>query len=85
MRTTLVLKDELRVEAKKRAAERKSNVSVIVNEALRAAFRSPPPKAVESPLFLMPTFRPATGGSINTSPEEFAELLVAQERKPYES
>lgn len=84
MRTTLVLKDELLVEAKKRAAERKSNVSAIVNEALRAAFRSPP-KAVESPLFLMPTFRPAAGRSINTSPEEFAELLVAQEMKPYES
>jgi putative antitoxin of VapBC-like toxin-antitoxin system len=38
MRTTLVLDDKLMVQAKKRAADRKTTVSEIVNDALRESF-----------------------------------------------
>lgn len=38
MRTTLVLDDQLMVQAKKRAADRRTTVSEIVNEALRDSF-----------------------------------------------
>lgn len=83
MRTTLVLKDDLMIEAKKRAAERKSNVSAIVNEALMAAFRSSPNE--ENPLaFHMPTFRPDSGQPVQTSPAEFDALLVAEDMEPYQ-
>ena len=84
MRTTLVLKDELMIEAKKRAAERRSNVSAIVNEALMAAFRSSP-NAGSLPPFQMPTFRPAADQGAQTSPAEFDELLVAEDFEPYRS
>ncbi|MCF7675185.1 MAG: hypothetical protein K9M97_07560 [Akkermansiaceae bacterium] len=80
----MILNDELVLEAKRRAAERRSNVSAIVNEALMVAFRPAPNP--ETPLpFQMPTFRPAGGQPVNTSPTEFAELLVAEEMEPYES
>jgi hypothetical protein len=82
MRTTLVLNDELMIEAKKRAAERGSSVSAIVNEALMAALRSPPDAGNPLP-FQMPTFRPAAGQSVQTSPAEFDELLVAENFEPY--
>jgi hypothetical protein len=73
MRTTLVLDDELIGEAKKRAAERKSNVSAIVNEALKAAFR-PSPTTGNPGLFQMLCFRPESGQVVKTTPGEFDEL-----------
>lgn len=84
MRTTLVLKDELMIEAKKRAAERRSSVSAIVNEALMAAFRASPGAGSAMP-FQMPTFRPASGQGARTLPAEFDELLVAEDFEPYQS
>ena len=72
------------IEAKKRAAERKSNVSAIVNEALMVAFRSPLNTGSPIP-FQMPTFRPASCQRAQTSPAEFEELLVAEAMKPYQS
>ncbi|MCX6879302.1 MAG: hypothetical protein NTW21_36690 [Verrucomicrobia bacterium] len=84
MRTTLVLKDELIAEAKKRAVERKSNVSEIVNEALIAAFRASP-NAGNQVLFQMPCYRPASGQLVKTSPAEFDALLVAEQMEPYQS
>ena len=84
MRTTLVLKDELLIEAKKRAAERRSNVSAIVNEALMDAFRSSPTAGSPMP-FQMPTFRPASGQVAQSSPTEFDDLLVAEDFEPYQS
>lgn len=78
------MKDELVIEAKKRAAERRSNVSAIVNEALMAAFRSTP--HAENPVpFQMPTFRPISGQPVQTTPAEFDALLVAEEFDPYHS
>lgn len=46
MRTTLVLDDRLLKQAKKRAADRKTTVSEVVNEALRDSFARPiePPR-----------------------------------------
>lgn len=41
MRTTLVIDDKLLTQAKKRAADRKTTVSDVVNEALRDSFNSP--------------------------------------------
>jgi hypothetical protein len=41
MRTTLVLDDKLMTQAKKRAADRRTTVSEIVNEALRETFSRP--------------------------------------------
>jgi len=38
MRTTLVLDDKLLTQAKKRAADRKTTVSEVVNDALRDSF-----------------------------------------------
>jgi hypothetical protein len=46
MRTTLVLDDGLLRQAKRRAAERNTTVSQVVNEALRESFRRPPEKAL---------------------------------------
>jgi hypothetical protein len=84
MRTTLVLKDEWIAEARKRAAERKSNVSAIVNEALMIAFRSAP-NTETAVLFQMPAFSPVSGQQVNTSPAEFDQLLVAEQMAPYQS
>ncbi|KAB2639472.1 MAG: hypothetical protein DVB26_06865 [Verrucomicrobia bacterium] len=78
------MKDELMIEAKQRAAERRSNVSAIVNEALMTAFRSAPNAGSSMPL-QMPTFRPASGLSVQTSPEEIGEFLVAEDFAPYQS
>ncbi|MEX2546305.1 MAG: type II toxin-antitoxin system VapB family antitoxin [Chloroflexota bacterium] len=41
MRTTLVLDDRLLTQAKKRAADRKTTVSEVVNDALRDSFARP--------------------------------------------
>lgn len=42
-RTTLILDDRLLTQAKKRAADRKTTVSEVVNEALRDSFTRPDP------------------------------------------
>lgn len=41
MRTTLIINDKLLSQAKKRAADRKTTVSEVVNEALRDSFARP--------------------------------------------
>jgi len=46
MRTTLVLDDALLREAKRRAAARGTTLSQVVNEALRAAFRTEPRRPI---------------------------------------
>ena len=43
MRTTLVLDDKLLTQAKKRAADRRTTVSEVVNDALRDSFARPEP------------------------------------------
>lgn len=44
VRTTVVLDDELVKKAKKRAAELKTTLSEVINQALRDAFTKPLPK-----------------------------------------
>jgi hypothetical protein len=82
MRTTLIINDELLAEAKKRAADRKSNVSAIVNEALRMALKAEAVSAPES-AFQMPTFRPGSFEGRDTAPLELDALLVAEAAKEY--
>ena len=55
MRTTLVIDDKLMEQAKKQAAERKSSVSAVVNEALRESLRRSK-RVRQAPKFSMPTF-----------------------------
>ena len=78
MRTTLVINDELLAEAKKRAADRKSNVSAIVNEALRMALKAEE-AGVPPTVFQMPTYRPGRGAVADTFPEELIDMVATEE------
>lgn len=75
MRTTLVLDDALLRQARKRAAERGMTVSDIVNEALRGAFREPPPTPTP---FTMITFGKESR-RVNHTPADFADELEQEE------
>jgi hypothetical protein len=75
MRTTLVLDDGLLRQAKRRAAERNTTVSQVVNEALRESFRRPIDKA---PPFSMVTYGDA-GKRKRLEPAEMSALLDEQE------
>ncbi|MGJ3241500.1 MAG: CopG family transcriptional regulator [Opitutales bacterium] len=80
MRTTLTINDELLSQAKQLAAQRKSNVSAVVNEALREALkekRGPNPQT-----YRVPTF-PAKGKAAAISPAAMKDLLAAEDLKPY--
>ena len=79
-----MLKDELIFEARKRAADRKSNVSAIVNESLMIAFRSAS-HTETAELFQMPAFSHVSGQLVSTSPAEFDQLLVAGQMAHYQS
>jgi hypothetical protein len=79
-----MINDELLAEAKKRAADRKSSVSAIVNEALRMALKGETAVAVEGTGgFQIPTYRPAGYKVVDTSPSRLDELLVAEEAEGY--
>jgi hypothetical protein len=84
MRTTLILNDELVQAAKIKAAKTKTNLSALVNEALRASLNEkaslPPPTP-----FKMQTYSPPSAKPVHTTPEEFYELLVAEEMEPYQT
>lgn len=82
MRTTLVINDELLAEAKKRAADRKSNVSEFVNEALRMALKAEG-EAVRPCAFQMPTYRPGKARVTDTQPDRLNELLAAEDIGDY--
>ncbi|MFM7180185.1 MAG: hypothetical protein ACKO2G_01775 [Verrucomicrobiales bacterium] len=82
MRTTLIVNDALFLEAKKRAAERNTSISAVVNDALLTAFREPLLPASDAP-FQMPTFAPERANRVDTSPQEMAELMVAEELHEY--
>ena len=82
MRTTLILNDALALEAKRRAAERNTSVSAIVNDALLKAFRAPSgPERQE--VFRMPTFAPDHAAKRHLSPEEMDTLMVAEDLAQY--
>ncbi len=82
MRTTLTIDDRLLAEAKKRAADRHSSVSQVINEALARAF-SPSGQPKSNRDFQMLTYGPAKAKSIQSKPEDFQELEVAEDLKPY--
>lgn len=82
MRTTLIIQDDLLAEAKKRAADRKSNVSAIVNEALRAALKADSGPA-RAGTFQMPTYRPAGAAARDTLPDELDSLIAAEDMGAY--
>lgn len=84
MRTTLILNDELVEMAKKRAAERQTSLSALVNEALRASFKDTPAKE-DLPPFQVLTYSPGDKGKVDTSPQAFYDLMVAEESEPYGS
>ncbi|MGA0369421.1 MAG: CopG family transcriptional regulator [Kiritimatiellia bacterium] len=72
MRTTLDLNDDLVELAKKKAAERKSSLSAVVNEALRASFKQPASEEAAPP-FRMLTFAPQKApheAAVDTSPRD---------------
>lgn len=75
MRTTLVLDDRLVREAKKLAADRKTTVSEIVNQALRDSFDRPQPPA--RPFRLITYGGP--GKSEHLSPEDIKAILEEQD------
>jgi hypothetical protein len=75
MRTTLVLDDGLLRQAKRRAAERNTTVSQVVNEALRESLSRPVGKA---PPFSMTTYGdPAR--RIRLEPADMSALLEDQD------
>jgi len=82
MRTTLILNDELVAEAKRRAADRRTSLSAVVNEALRKALHATP-ESGDTVAFSIPTYRPRTASCVDTSPEELHELLAAEDSAPY--
>ncbi|MEO6349526.1 MAG: DUF6364 family protein [Candidatus Limnocylindrales bacterium] len=75
MRTTLVLDDKLIVQAKKRAADRKTTVSEIVNEALRDSFTRPDPP--RRPFRLITYGDPSK--PVHLTPADIKEILEEQD------
>ena len=71
MRTTLVLDDQLIRQAKRRAAERNTTLSAVVNDALRESLRERPPRARP---FRLITFA-GTGGRVGHEPEDLKKVL----------
>ncbi len=77
MRTTLVIDDELFAYAKKAAADRRSSLSGLVNEALRGYLTrrlQPGPEAT----FRMPTFHGDGEMAIDTPPADLRSLEDAE-------
>ena len=82
MRTTLILNDELVTEAKRRAADRRTSLSAVVNEALRKALHATA-ESGSATGFSIPTYRPRTGPCLDTPPAELHDLLAAEDSSPY--
>jgi len=72
MRTTVIINDEILDAAKRKAVERKSSLSALINEALRR-YLQPNECKTESSNFRMPTFH-GQGDTIDTTPSEMSEL-----------
>ena len=73
MRTTLVIKDELFVSAKKLAAEKGCSMSALVSDALRNLVNRHGGGPKDLPDFRVPTFE-GIGTVIDSKPGEFREL-----------
>ena len=74
MRTTLILRDDLIEAAKKRAAERKTTLSAIVDEALMVAVHADTKKET-GPTVDLPTYRPPNPTMLDTSPHDMHDLM----------
>lgn len=71
MRTTLILNDELATAAKRLAADRRTSLSQLVNDALRRELESP--ARTHAPLAI-PVFGGTGGDHPDTSPAELDAL-----------
>jgi hypothetical protein len=71
MRTTLVLDDQLLRRARKRAADRGTTLSALVNDALRDALREEPP--LPRPFRLI-TFK-GTAGPVSREPGDLKSII----------
>jgi len=86
MRTTLTIADELLIEAKRIAAERRCSVSEVVNSALRTALKREATQEGPRALFEMPTYgRKGRGKAQAISPAEMATLGEEDDLAPYRS
>jgi hypothetical protein len=77
MRTTLVLDDALLQRAKQRAADRKTTVSDVVNEALRNSLDRPEPVA---PPFSMVTYGRGSA-RVSHEPADFERHIDEEEHE----
>jgi hypothetical protein len=72
MRTSLILDDQLVLRAKKLAAERRSSLSKIVNEALRNQLNTHKPK--QTGTFQFPTYGRPSLPVIDSTPADISAL-----------
>ena len=85
MRTTLVLNDKLVIEAKRLAAERRTTLSEIVNEALRERLAQPQRGTRDlgaASDFAIPVFR-GVGATVDSKPRALADLDEDDDLRPY--
>jgi Arc/MetJ family transcription regulator len=86
MRTTLTIADELLIEAKRLAAERRCSVSEVVNSALRSALKRGTAQEGPKVPFEMPTYgRKGHGKAPAISPAGMAALVEEDDLAPYRS
>ncbi len=77
MRSTLIIEDELFRKAKRRAAERGTTLSDVVNQALRESLARP---EVEAPPFTMTTFG-APKTKVHREPGDFHAASEEDDRR----
>ena len=74
IRTTLVINDELVAAAKRLAADRRTSVSQVMNDALRRELAESASRAASLPLSI-PVYGGTGGLPADTTPAEFDALL----------
>jgi hypothetical protein len=74
VRTTLIINDELVAAAKRLAADRRTSVSQVVNDALRRELAESLTRSGTLSLSI-PVYGGASHGTIDTTPIEFDALL----------
>ena len=79
MRTTVDLDDELLAAARERAARRRTTLSRVVQDAVKAYLEAAPERRSE-PFELITA---GTSGGRYPAPEQIGELLAAEDDEPY--
>ncbi len=74
MRTTLIINDELIAAAKRLAADRRTSVSQVVNDALRRELAESSTRNASLPLSI-PVYGGVADRTADTTPAEFDSLL----------